>query len=166
VRVVATQGDNETEADVRREEGADDVLLVTIGDQEHRFKILSEKGGRIELEDAEGRVHVVEVVGTDLRVDGLPYGLELRKAPPKVEGAMRGSGAHAGLTTIKPPMPGKIASVAVKVGDTVQAGEVLVILEAMKMQNEIVSPVDGTVKSVDVKEGESIDAKRVICTIE
>lgn len=166
MRVVASHGDLEAEAEVRRVDGDDASFVVKIGETEHRFRLLGEKGGRMELEDEGGRVHVVEVVGTDLRVDGLPYALGLRKAPPQVAGAMRGGGAHAGLTVVKPPMPGKIAKVAVKEGDNVQAGDVLVILEAMKMQNEIVSPVEGVVKEVQVQEGESIDAKRVICTIE
>ncbi len=163
MRVLASTGGDEVEVSVERD--GDDIVVGLEG-EEHRFRVSKEDGGRIEVEDKEGRLHLVEMVGTDLRVAGMAFPLSVRKAPPKVEGAMRGSGAHAGLTTVKPPMPGKVARVEVSPGDTVQAGEVLVILEAMKMQNEIVAPVEGTIKSVDVKEGDSIDMKRVICTIE
>jgi glutaconyl-CoA/methylmalonyl-CoA decarboxylase subunit gamma len=165
VRVIASRDEDEIEADVRRAGDDDNVVLVTIGGEEHRFRFTAGTGGRIEMEDQEGRLHVVEVVGTDLRVDGLPYRVALRKAPPQVRGAMGGAGGAGGVTRVKPPMPGKIVKVAVKAGDRVQAGDMLVVLEAMKMQNEIVSPVEGTVKSVAVEEGETIDAKRVICEI-
>lgn len=163
MRVLANHGAHEVEASVQRD---GDKIKVQIGETEHVFKIVGEDNGRLELEFSDGIVHVVEIVGTDLRVDGLPFDLTTRKAPPKVEGAMRGGGAAGGATQVKPPMPGKIVKVGVSAGDHVQPGEVLVILEAMKMQNEIVSPVEGTVKAVNVKEGESIDAKRVICEIE
>lgn len=163
MRVLADHGEHQVEADVRRE---GDTVTVRIGETEHVFRIIGEDNGRLELELDGGKVHVVEIVGPDLRVDGRPFALTARKAPPHVPGAMRGAGGPGGATSVKPPMPGKIVKVAVSAGDHVQPGEVLVILEAMKMQNEIVSPIEGTVKSVGVKEGESIDSKRVICEIE
>ena len=55
------------------------------------------------------------------------------------------------------PMPGNIVRVDVKQGDTVKAGQILIILEAMKMQNEIVAPKDGTVAQVVVKVGDKVD---------
>ena len=163
MRVLAQDPNHEVEADVKVDDGE---VIVRIGDDEHRFRLEADAGGRMELTHDDGTVHVVELVGTDLRVDGHPYPLSVRKAPPRVEGAMRGAGGAGGATKVKPPMPGKIVKVAVAPGDHVQPGDVLVILEAMKMQNEIVSPVEGTVKSIEVSEGESIDGKRVICEIE
>lgn len=67
--------------------------------------------------------------------------------------------------TIAAPMPGTILSVNVAVGDTVKAGQVLFILEAMKMENEIMSPVDGTITSVGTTKGSSVDTGAVLCTI-
>ncbi len=58
---------------------------------------------------------------------------------------------------ITAPMPGTILSVKVKQGDAVKAGQILVILEAMKMENEIVAPRDGTVAQVVVAQGASVD---------
>lgn len=55
------------------------------------------------------------------------------------------------------PMPGNIVRVDVKQGDTVKAGQILIILEAMKMQNEIVAPKNGTVAQVVVKTGDKVD---------
>ena len=60
--------------------------------------------------------------------------------------------------TVESPMPGNILSVNVKQGDTVKAGQVLAILEAMKMENEIVAPCDGIVKAVLVKANDAVDS--------
>jgi glutaconyl-CoA/methylmalonyl-CoA decarboxylase subunit gamma len=59
---------------------------------------------------------------------------------------------------IEAPMAGTIVGVFVKVGDVVKKGQLLVVLEAMKMENEIVSPVDGTVLSLSVTKGETVNA--------
>ncbi|MDR2655014.1 MAG: biotin/lipoyl-binding protein [Oscillospiraceae bacterium] len=63
----------------------------------------------------------------------------------------------AGGVTVDSPMPGNILDVRVKTGDVVKYGEVLIILEAMKMENEIVATQDGTVSAVLVKNGDTVD---------
>jgi biotin carboxyl carrier protein len=67
-----------------------------------------------------------------------------------------GSGASAGATLVKAPMPGTLLGYKVAKGQTVKRGEVLVILEAMKMENEIVSPVDGVVTALGAAEGSAV----------
>ena len=62
-------------------------------------------------------------------------------------------------------MPGKILGVKVSVGQAVKKGQVLLILEAMKMENEIVAPQDGTVASINVTVGEQVEAGAVIATL-
>lgn len=64
----------------------------------------------------------------------------------------------AGQTSIEAPMPGSILRLNIKEGDTVKAGQVLLILEAMKMENEIISPVDGTVVSIPTPAGTTVNA--------
>lgn len=71
------------------------------------------------------------------------------------------SGAH----TVTAPMPGVILSVNVNNGDTVKRGDVLLILEAMKMENEIVSPRDGKIVSVNVEKGASVNAGDILLSI-
>ncbi len=78
----------------------------------------------------------------------------------------RGAGAVEGKQVIKSEMPGRIISVKVAVGEKVQEGDVLLILEAMKMQNEIKSPKSGEVKELFVKEGENISADSKLIVIE
>lgn len=78
-------------------------------------------------------------------------------------------GAHGGArkaAKVKPPMPGKIVSVAVQEGQEVKAGQLLLVLEAMKMQNEIPAPSPGVVKKVHVKPGQNVEAKDVLVELE
>ncbi len=74
--------------------------------------------------------------------------------------------APAGGEKVNAPMPGTILAVNVAVGDTVKKGQVLVILEAMKMENEIMSPVDGKVTFVGVTKGATVNSGTPICVIE
>ena len=74
--------------------------------------------------------------------------------------------APAGGEKVNAPMPGTILSVNVKVGDAVKKGDVLVVLEAMKMENEIMAPVDGTVTFVGVNQGATVESGSAICVIE
>lgn len=82
-----------------------------------------------------------------------------KKAAPKA--APSGNG-----TNISAPMPGTIFDMKVNEGDVVAAGDVVLVLEAMKMENEITSPVDGTVTSIIVKTGDSVNGGDVLVVIE
>ncbi len=71
-----------------------------------------------------------------------------------------------GGKVIRPPMPGKIIAVKVKKGDTVKSGDVVLILEAMKMANEITSPYTGSVREVRVSNGQSVAPEDILIEIE
>ena len=71
-----------------------------------------------------------------------------------------------GGTTVNSPMPGTILDVKVNVGDTVSEGQVLMILEAMKMENDIVAPVAGKVAGINVKKGDSVNSNDVLASIQ
>ena len=71
----------------------------------------------------------------------------------------------AGAVKITSPMPGKILGIKTTVGANVKKGEVLMILEAMKMENEIVASQDGVVASVNVAVGASVEAGEVLATL-
>lgn len=66
--------------------------------------------------------------------------------------------AAAGSEVVSSPMPGTIVSVNVTAGQNVKSGDVLIILEAMKMENEILAPRDGVVASISVSKGETVDS--------
>ena len=73
--------------------------------------------------------------------------------------------APANGETVTAPMPGTISAVNVSNGAAVKKGDVLMVLEAMKMENEIVAPADGTVASVNVTKGSSVETGAVLCVI-
>jgi len=70
------------------------------------------------------------------------------------------------VSDVKAPMGGKVIDVLVKPGDTVEEGEEVVIIEAMKMEMPIVSDDAGTVKAVNCKEGDAVDADAVLVVLE
>lgn len=70
----------------------------------------------------------------------------------------------SGATTVNCPMPGTILSVNVSNGSSVKKGDVLMILEAMKMENEIMAPCDGVVSGV-ISKGSSVETGTVLCTL-
>jgi biotin carboxyl carrier protein len=70
-----------------------------------------------------------------------------------------------GRQQIVAPMPGKIVRVLVKAGDRVEAGQGLLVVEAMKMQNEIRSPKSGTVERVLAEESQAVNAGEVLCVV-
>ena len=85
-------------------------------------------------------------------------------APAAAPKAAAPAGA-AGAVTVKAPMPGNILDVKVKAGASIKAGDVLVILEAMKMENEIVAPQDGTVASINVNKGDTVNSGDVLVSM-
>ena len=83
--------------------------------------------------------------------------------PPEAAPVPRGL---VGEGVVKAPLPGAILAVKVAVGDAVSAGQVLVLLEAMKMENEIASPIAGHVRDVRVAAGDSVGLGDVLCVVE
>ena len=86
-------------------------------------------------------------------------------APVAAPAAAPAVAPAAGATTITAPMPGTILKVNVTNGQAVKKGDVLMVLEAMKMENEIMAPADGTVSSVSVASGASVESGAVLCTL-
>lgn len=86
-------------------------------------------------------------------------------AAPAPAAAPKAAAAPAGAKAVKAPMPGTIVDVKVAVGQQVKGGQVLAILEAMKMENEIMADADGTVASVAVSKGSSVNSGDVILTL-
>jgi len=83
------------------------------------------------------------------------------KAPP----APVNTSTSSGTETVTAPMPGTILNVYVGAGDVVKKGKVLLVLEAMKMENELVSPVDGTIVSISAEKGKSVNAGDALVVI-
>ncbi len=86
-------------------------------------------------------------------------------APVVATAAPAAKTSGAGSVKIPAPMPGKVLAIKVKVGDVVKKGDVMMILEAMKMENEIVALEDGTVASIDVSEGAMVEASDILASL-
>ena len=86
-------------------------------------------------------------------------------APAPAAAPSPAAAGSAGAVSVNAPMPGNILDVRVKPGDSVKAGDVLLILEAMKMENEISAPQDGTVASVNVRKGDVVNSGDLLCTM-
>ena len=109
-----------------------------------------------------------------VNVNGTAYQVEIEEltgtvsAPVAAPAAAPTSApaAPAGAEAITSPMPGNILAVNVAVGDAVKKGQVLMILEAMKMENEIMCPRDGKVVSVAVTKGAAVESGTPLCSIQ
>ena len=99
------------------------------------------------------RGHVLHTEVVDLRK------MRLRKAQGQ-------SGVASGPLEIRSPMPGKIVAVLVKEGDAVKQGQGVVVVEAMKMENELRAPREGVVKKLSAQEGSAVDGGAVLAIIE
>ncbi|MCH5266123.1 MAG: biotin/lipoyl-binding protein [Lachnospiraceae bacterium] len=76
------------------------------------------------------------------------------------------STGNAGSVSVTAPMPGKILAVKASVGQSVKKGEVILLLEAMKMENEVVAPQDGTIASINVNSGAMVESGDVLATMD
>ncbi|MBN9108642.1 MAG: acetyl/propionyl/methylcrotonyl-CoA carboxylase subunit alpha [Pseudonocardia sp.] len=127
--------------------------------------------GDEESDEAPRQSVVVEVGGRRLEVS-LPGDLAIgtggggaAKAAPRKRGKSGGGGAKASGDSVTAPMQGTIIKVAVSDGDTVSAGDLVVVLEAMKMENPVTAHKDGTVTGLSAEPGSSITQGSVICEI-
>jgi acetyl/propionyl-CoA carboxylase alpha subunit len=127
------------------------VRLVTIGDSVHR----------VVVRRREGRGHYV------LWLDGFTYDVEaLDERTRTIRDLTAAAAAPAGPAPLLAPMPGLIVRVNVQPGDTVAAGQGLVVMEAMKMENELRAPGAGTVRTVLVQPGTAVEKGAVLVELE
>ena len=138
------------------------TALGADGAERHPLRVL--RSGPNPLVLVEGRV-VSFTRGADQRVS-----FAGRPVAARVQSSARG-GSHApeqlgGGGRIEAPMPGRVVSVRVKVGDVVAAGAALIVVEAMKMQNELLAPRAGTVTRVLTSEGAAVERGAVLVELE
>ena len=117
-----------------------------------------------------GKSHEIRVTPTPAGVLTLqtgPHEFTAEVIDPRAwRGRRQGAIEAEGRQQILAPMPGKIVRVLVQTGETVQAGQGLLVVEAMKMQNEIRSPKSGTVERLLVKEGQPVNAGEILAWID
>ena len=128
----------------------------------------------VTVNDVEDNIANVEVNGTSYKVEldkpvkAAPKPVTRPAAAPKTEtGApvVTKQPTASKKDGVKSPLPGVILDIKVKEGDTVKRGQTIIILEAMKMENEIVAPQDGTVASVNVNKGDTVNSGDVLVSM-
>ncbi len=166
MKLQAQIGDDTSTVEITRD-GA--RVFARVDDREYELEA-SEPEPNVYLLKHEGRVYEAFVgKGADgvSKVEINGEQIDVRLIDPK---KLRGAGAAAvaadGVAEIKTAMPGKVVRVIVSAGDEVKKGDGILVVEAMKMQNELKSPKDGTVKSINAPEGKTVAAGDVLAVIE
>jgi biotin carboxyl carrier protein len=160
------------------------------GDQEHRLDVRQDREGlRVRLNDREvlvdllrvdsalysliiaGRSYEIDVLEAEealmVLVNGQPFRIEIQDEQQKRLRAAAGKGADkAAKRSVSAPMPGKVVKLLVKPGDTVKPGDGVIVVEAMKMENELKASAPGTVKEIRVQEGKAVAGGEVLVVIE
>jgi glutaconyl-CoA/methylmalonyl-CoA decarboxylase subunit gamma len=161
-----------------------DAGTVRIGGKTYPAKVVADSPTRVELEIGGEKVTVEGWRGGEstpaeaLSVDGERFrvrasiessGTRSSSRPPSPVPSAPAPAATAAVDgdgrAIAPPMPGKVVEVRVREGETVRAGQVLLVLEAMKMRNEVTAPVDGVVRSLRISAGSNVRAREPMLVI-
>ena len=145
-----------------------DRLTVQVGDATYDVRVVenNEETGEYVLELAGERIPVTVADVSRGRAPTRTSIPAVARESVEVTTETPAEPVHAGGEGVRAPMPGRIVDVLVEVGDTVEAGAVVVILEAMKMENELRASRKGTVTAVLVKKGDPADGGQMLVTLE
>jgi biotin carboxyl carrier protein len=164
-------------------------FVATVGSRSHVVDVIEHEGRyRVSIDDqqwdVDGRLtaqgiysllingvsHVADVDDDGgacvVEVGGETYTLRVEEQTRYIIRTRGGVGGGAGAQTVKAPLPGKITHVPVRAGDAVIAGQSLVVIEAMKMENELKAAAPGTVREVRVSAGQAVNAGDVLVVID
>jgi len=166
-----------------------EVQLTAPSGRKSRTVELERDGGgwKISLDGQPANADAVEIDANTLSLllDGQSYEVHITPSPDGIlklqtglqeftaevtdprawRGRRHGALEAEGRQQVVAPMPGKVVRLLVQAGDRVDAGQGLLVVEAMKMQNEIRSPKGGTVERLNVKEGQPVNAGEVLCIV-
>lgn len=168
MKLQAQVGDNTYPVEIIRN---GDCVTAKIDGRIYELEV-SEPEPKVFLLKENGKVHEFfvsppETAGAPTIVSSRRGEVEVKLTDPK---RLRGSGAAAGssdgLAEVKTMMPGKVVRLIARPGDEVVKGDPVIVVEAMKMQNDLKSPKAGTVKEIRVEEGATVSAGEVLAIIE
>jgi biotin carboxyl carrier protein len=165
MKFVATIAGQATPVDVS---GAGGVYRVTIGDQVWDVDARFTSGGVCSLliGGASYSAGLTEEAGTILvDVGGESYAVEIEEAIRHAIRTRGGDAAGGAARTLTAPLPGRVTHVAVRAGDRVAPGDTLLVIEAMKMENEFKASAAGTVAEVRVEPGQAVNAGDVLLVL-
>jgi biotin carboxyl carrier protein len=168
MKLSAELADEKHEIEIKREDGR---VRASIDGRHYDLEV-SEPEPNVYLIKHEGRIFAVSVGpaqsgdgSTDVRVGTNEY--SVRISDPKRLRSTAGADGHIdGTAEIKTAMPGKVVRLLVELGAEVEKGDGIVVVEAMKMQNELKSPKAGIIKAIRVAEGSTVSAGETLVTVE
>jgi biotin carboxyl carrier protein len=131
------------------------------GSRSTSWSVVSEGGGPATLVDVDGSAPDLTVT-----LDNVSVPLKMSSARAKLAAAAATRPKDTGPTPVRSPMPGKVVKVLVKVGEEVKSGQGVVVVEAMKMENELKAPRDGKVKQISAEEGRAVESGQTLVLIE
>jgi biotin carboxyl carrier protein len=157
--------------------GVEQPIEILAGAPVYRFRLGDAPERSANVETPEPDVYSVLLDGRsyDARVEETPAGLvvvidgyrfEIAVRDPRRFSRKDAARAGEGVQTVAAPMPGKVVRVLVAPGDAVEAGQGLLVVEAMKMQNEMKASRAGRILTVTVEEGATVSAGEVLATVE
>ena len=147
-RVTAEIGGRVYDLEVRRP--SSDSYLFFLGARVYECRVTSQATAK-EVFDVDIRGHSYAVTIVD---------------PKRLRSGQNSDRHHHGVAEIRAPMPGKVVRVLIEAGASVEKGAGLVVVEALKMQNEMKSPREGVVVSINVKAGDTVNAGDVLAVVE
>jgi biotin carboxyl carrier protein len=168
MKLKAEIGDETREIEINERDGR---LEATVDGRQYEIESSQPEPG-VYLFKHEGRIYEASV--SKPSASGEPHKVRLRGRetevriidPKRLRGAGSAQDHGDGLAEIKTAMPGKLVRVIAEAGAEVKKGDGIVVVEAMKMQNELKSPKDGTVREIKAKEGQTVAAGEVLATVE
>ncbi len=165
MKLKAIVGEREEDLELKLEEGR---VSARVGDRVYNLDVRKlEPDSYLFLQNTdvyECRVTAAKAT-FDVHLHARSYAVTIVD-PKRLRSGQNSDRHHHGVAEILAPMPGKVVRVLLETGATVEKGAGLVIVEAMKMQNEMKSPRDGVVVSIKVKPGDTVNAGDVLAVVE
>jgi biotin carboxyl carrier protein len=150
-------------------DGRDEHIELAPG----KFRLGDAREREVSVETPQPGIYSVLLDGRsyDARVDNgavivCGHRFEIEVRDPRRYSRQSAAGAHGGVQRVTAPMPGKVVRVLVSVGDVVEAGQGIVVVEAMKMQNEMKAARPGKIANISVQAGATVTAGEVLVSIE
>ena len=165
MKMIVKNGKTEKSVNILSKE--DNIFTATINDKEYILDIVKVEQGVYSILYNGQSINMEMIEGDEpgkYKVNTFCDYLELEVAPA-VNTSIQGRAKKSGNELIKAPMSGKIVKVKVEVGDKIEEGDSLVILSAMKMENEIKSSMSGVISKISIKEEELVKDGQLIVTI-
>lgn len=159
------------EGEVLRTTGDGNSVMMRIGGKDHSLRLLKSGTNEFEfmLDNTYHHAKILQSGSSEVKlmVDGQPLSLRRHsKLTEVLEKASALGGAAGGDRNLASQIPGRVVNISAKVGSEIKKGDVVVVLESMKMQVAVKAHKDGTIKEIKVKQGASVSRNDILAVIE